>query len=135
MHFDYAQPVAFFQNMGAPQILLIVFLILLLFGAKRLPELARGMGKALREFKSATKDIEDDIRSAFDDDEQKASKSKSRRFPFRKRLRRLRRPKTPSGLTTFLTRPDSGPYCARLQATSIREVVRPLKGLGRMALL
>ncbi len=76
MHFDYAQPVAFFQNMGAPQILLIVFLILLLFGAKRLPELARGMGKALREFKSATKDIEDDIRSAFDDDEQKASKSK-----------------------------------------------------------
>ncbi len=76
MHFDYAQPVAFFQNMGAPQILLIVFLILLLFGAKRLPELARGMGKALREFKSATKDIEDDIRSAFDSDEQKPSQTK-----------------------------------------------------------
>lgn len=76
MHLDYLQPVAFFQNMGAPQILLIVFLILLLFGAKRLPELARGMGKALREFKSATKDIEDDIRSAFDSDEQKPSQQK-----------------------------------------------------------
>ena len=81
MYLDYAQPVAFFQNMGAPQILLIVFLILLLFGAKRLPELARGMGKALREFKSATKDIEDDIRSAFDNDEQKPSESKKPQSP------------------------------------------------------
>ena len=74
MHFDHLSTLAFFQNMGAPQILLILFIILLLFGAKRLPELARGMGKALREFKSATKDIEDDIRSAFDGDEQKPAK-------------------------------------------------------------
>lgn len=78
MYSFFAQPFAFFQNMGAPQIILILFLVLLLFGAKRLPELARGMGKALREFKSATKDVEDDIRSAFEDD-QKPSGSESRK--------------------------------------------------------
>jgi sec-independent protein translocase protein TatA len=36
---------------GAPEILLIVFVILLLFGAKKLPELARSLGKSLNEFK------------------------------------------------------------------------------------
>ncbi len=76
MDFTSQLTAAFFQNMGAPQILLILFLVLLLFGAKRLPELARGVGKALREFKSATRDIEDDIRTAFDDDEQKPAKKK-----------------------------------------------------------
>jgi sec-independent protein translocase protein TatA len=36
---------------GAPEILLIVFVIILLFGAKKLPELARSLGKSLNEFK------------------------------------------------------------------------------------
>lgn len=36
---------------GVPEILLIVFVILLLFGAKKLPELARSLGKSLNEFK------------------------------------------------------------------------------------
>lgn len=41
---------------SGPELLIIVFIILLLFGAKRLPELAQGLGKGIREFKSATKE-------------------------------------------------------------------------------
>ena len=39
------------MNIGWPEILLIVLVVLLLFGAKRLPDLARSLGKSLREFK------------------------------------------------------------------------------------
>ncbi len=45
---------------GAPEILLIIFVLVLLFGAKKLPELARGSGRALRIFKSETKGLIDD---------------------------------------------------------------------------
>lgn len=57
----------FIQNMGPVQVLVVVFLILLLFGAKRLPELGRGMGTFIREFKKTTQEIEDDIRSSIED--------------------------------------------------------------------
>lgn len=43
---------------GLPEILIIFFIIVLLFGAKKLPELAKGLGKGLREFKQATKEPE-----------------------------------------------------------------------------
>lgn len=54
-------------NLGAPEILIILLILVLLFGAKKLPELARGSGRALRIFKSETKGIMDDE----EDDEQK----------------------------------------------------------------
>jgi sec-independent protein translocase protein TatA len=41
---------------GTTEILLILFVIILLFGAKRIPELAKGLGKGIREFKDASKD-------------------------------------------------------------------------------
>lgn len=41
-------------NLGVPELLIIFFVILLLFGAKKLPDLASGLGKGLREFKKAT---------------------------------------------------------------------------------
>ena len=45
--------------------LLVIFLvILLLFGAKRIPEIARGLGKGIREFKGATREIADEINQA-----------------------------------------------------------------------
>ena len=47
-------------NLGPMEIILIVVVILLLFGAKKLPELARGSGRALRIFKSETKGLVDD---------------------------------------------------------------------------
>ncbi len=51
------------MSLGFPEILIIFFLIVLLFGAKKLPELARGLGKGLREFKQATREpLEDETR-------------------------------------------------------------------------
>lgn len=55
-----------FLNLSPTEIIAITLIILLLFGAKRLPELAKGVGKSLREFKKATSEVEDEIRSAMD---------------------------------------------------------------------
>jgi sec-independent protein translocase protein TatA len=49
------------MNLGAPEIILIVAVILIFFGAKKIPELAQGLGKGLREFRKAARDIQDDI--------------------------------------------------------------------------
>lgn len=49
-----------FHNLGAPEMILIVAVLVLLFGAKRLPDLARGTGRALRIFKSEVKGLHDD---------------------------------------------------------------------------
>jgi sec-independent protein translocase protein TatA len=48
-------------NLGATEILLILFVILIFFGAKKIPELAQGLGKGIREFKKATRELEDDV--------------------------------------------------------------------------
>ena len=51
-------------TLGFGEILVILFIVLLLFGAKRLPELAKGLGQGMREFKKATSDIKDEMESA-----------------------------------------------------------------------
>lgn len=48
------------MNLGFGEIMLIVFVALLLFGPKKLPELGKAAGKTLREFKHATKGLMDD---------------------------------------------------------------------------
>ena len=45
---------------GWPQIVLIVVIILILFGGKKLPELMKGLGKGMKEFKDATKELNDE---------------------------------------------------------------------------
>jgi sec-independent protein translocase protein TatA len=50
-----------FIGIGTPEMLLIVFVTLLLFGGKKLPELARGLGRGIREFKDASETIKRDI--------------------------------------------------------------------------
>ncbi|MFT4902078.1 MAG: sec-independent protein translocase protein TatA [Lentimonas sp.] len=60
---------AFLQNLSSWEIILIFMVVLLFFGAKRLPELSKSLGKSLREFKSATSGIEENIRSAMNEDE------------------------------------------------------------------
>lgn len=50
----------FGPGIGAPEILIVVGVIVLLFGGRKLPELARGSGRALRIFKSEVKGLKDD---------------------------------------------------------------------------
>ena len=49
----------FLGFIGAPQIILIVIVVLLLFGGRKIPELMRGLGSGIKEFKNASKD--DDV--------------------------------------------------------------------------
>jgi sec-independent protein translocase protein TatA len=48
------------MNLGPLEIVLIIVVILLLFGAKKLPELAKGLGQGLKEFKTAVKENQDE---------------------------------------------------------------------------
>jgi sec-independent protein translocase protein TatA len=50
-----------FGNLGGGEILLILLFILIFFGAKKIPELAQGLGKGIREFRKATRDIQEDV--------------------------------------------------------------------------
>ncbi|GAA5039681.1 Sec-independent protein translocase protein TatA [Marivirga lumbricoides] len=52
---------AFLGGLGGWEILLIMLVILIFFGAKKIPELARGLGRGIREFKDATTEIKDEI--------------------------------------------------------------------------
>ena len=59
-----------FKNIGTPEILIIAFVLLILFGAKKLPEFARGLGQSGKEIKKASKEFKE----ALTDDEKKAAK-------------------------------------------------------------
>lgn len=61
----------FIGGMSPGSMILILFVILLLFGAKRIPELARGLGKGIREFKDATKEIQNDLEERLNDKKKK----------------------------------------------------------------
>lgn len=47
---------AFLPSLGLPELLIVLFIVILVFGASRLPELGKGIGKGIRNFKDATKD-------------------------------------------------------------------------------
>jgi sec-independent protein translocase protein TatA len=68
-----------FLNMGGGEIFVIGIVILLLFGGKKLPELARGLGKGIREFKDASegvkREIQRNINSVTTDEEEKKEES------------------------------------------------------------
>ena len=61
--------------LGPWEIMLIFLAVLLLFGAKRLPEIAQGLGKGIREFKKAMKDTSEEIKGAANDDSSKSDNS------------------------------------------------------------
>ncbi|MEE9288986.1 MAG: twin-arginine translocase TatA/TatE family subunit [Bacteroidota bacterium] len=48
-------------SLGMSEILLILLVILIFFGAKKIPELAQGLGKGMREFRKAARDVQEDI--------------------------------------------------------------------------
>ena len=54
-------------KIGVGEIILIALVIVLLFGAKKLPEIGSALGKAIREFKKAGRDIEDDVKKMGED--------------------------------------------------------------------
>ena len=58
---------ALFGTFGTWEAVLILVAILLLFGGRKLPELARGLGKGLREFKKSVRGLHDDVEDAIDD--------------------------------------------------------------------
>lgn len=57
---------AFLSNLSGWELVLIFAVILLFFGAKRLPELSESLGKSLKRFKKATSEVEEEVRSALD---------------------------------------------------------------------
>lgn len=58
-------------NLGAGEIVLIALVVLLLFGGKKIPELMKGLGKGVRNFKDGLKDVEDQINSDQDSNSDK----------------------------------------------------------------
>ncbi len=59
--------------MGWPEITIVIVIFILLFGAKKLPELARGVGKSIKEFKKATSGIEEEVRNAIEEEPKPAA--------------------------------------------------------------
>jgi sec-independent protein translocase protein TatA len=53
-----------FLNLGGGEIFVILLVVLIFFGAKRIPELAKGLGKGMREFKDAMNGVENEVRNA-----------------------------------------------------------------------
>ncbi|HPF71767.1 MAG TPA: twin-arginine translocase TatA/TatE family subunit [Candidatus Krumholzibacteria bacterium] len=61
-------PLAFIPGgIGGPEIILILVIVLLVFGPKRLPEIAEAMGKSIRKFKSATQAASDEVKREIDE--------------------------------------------------------------------
>lgn len=63
-------------GIGTQELLIIFLIVLLLFGANRIPEIGRALGKGIRDFKRATRDVEDGLK---DDDDRPQSRIQSPR--------------------------------------------------------
>lgn len=59
--------VLLFGMPGGMEWVLIAFIVVLLFGAKKIPELARGLGKGIKEFKDASREISDEVKKVDQD--------------------------------------------------------------------
>jgi len=57
----------FFGNLGATEIIIIAVIVLLLFGGKKIPELMKGLGKGIRNFKEGVKGEDDDLENPDED--------------------------------------------------------------------
>jgi len=65
---NFINTLGFIQNMGPGSLILILVVFIVFFGAKRIPELARGLGKGIREFKDATREIKSEVENSVKDD-------------------------------------------------------------------
>ncbi|GIV40280.1 MAG: hypothetical protein KatS3mg033_2080 [Thermonema sp.] len=66
-----ASVLLFLGSIGGTELILILFILLIFFGAKRIPELARGLGRGIREFKDATREVKENIEESVKDDNRK----------------------------------------------------------------
>lgn len=64
-------------GLGLQELIIILVIALIIFGPKKLPEIGRGIGKAMREFKTAATEIQKDISIDLEDDKVKPSDTKS----------------------------------------------------------
>ena len=65
-----------FLNLGGGEIFVILLVVLLFFGSKRIPELAKGLGRGMREFKDAMGGIENEVRNAANETPKKTEEPK-----------------------------------------------------------
>ncbi|WP_068710863.1 Sec-independent protein translocase subunit TatA/TatB [Cephaloticoccus capnophilus] len=70
---SFTTHLAFIEGLGGPELMMILFVVLLLFGGEKLPEFARGLGKTMREFRKAASNVEDEFKRAIDDVERNAA--------------------------------------------------------------
>lgn len=63
-----------FENIGGPELLLILIVIFLLFGAKKIPEIAKGLGQGIREFRKAARDIQEEVNKEVKQTDDKSEK-------------------------------------------------------------
>lgn len=61
----------FLNQLGGTEIMLIFFVVVLLFGGKKIPELMRGLGRGIREFNNAKNSVEDEFRQGLRDAEKR----------------------------------------------------------------
>ena len=64
------------MSVGPWQVIIIIFAIIILFGGKKLPELARGLGQGLKEFKKAKQEFKDEVKSAAEEVEEEEKEIK-----------------------------------------------------------
>ena len=64
------------ENIGGTEILVILFVVFIFFGPKKMPEIGRSIGKGVREFREAMRSIQSDIQSAAGLDDEKKGKLK-----------------------------------------------------------
>ena len=62
-------------NLGTGEVMLILVFVLIFFGAKRIPEVMRGFGSGLREFRKAAKEVQDEIENDHTEDKNKIDKT------------------------------------------------------------
>ena len=65
-------------NIGSTELIIILIIVLLLFGARRIPEIARSMGSGIREFKKATKDISNEVNASMQSPDDEADRPGNR---------------------------------------------------------
>jgi sec-independent protein translocase protein TatA len=72
------EPILLFFNLGGGEIFVILMIVLLFFGSKRIPDVARNLGRGIRQFKDAADDIQRDITDSVSDVRKKIEEDKDK---------------------------------------------------------